>query len=64
MDKIIAYPEIKGNEVAVYQDDYDYEVRLNNMVIVSTGDDSEAEMIAESIHVALTVLDINKRLVR
>lgn len=64
MDKIISYPAICGNEVTVYQDDYDYEVRINNMVVLTTGDESEAEMIAESIHVSLTMLDIQKRLVR
>ena len=57
MEKIITYSEIRGNQIVVCQDEYDYEVRLNDMVICSTGDSIEAEMIAESLNIALTILD-------
>ncbi len=57
MEKVITYSEIRGNQIVVCQDEYDYEVRLNDMVICSTGDSIEAEMIAESLNIALTILD-------
>ena len=57
MEKVITYSEIRGNQIVVCQDEYDYEVRLNDMVICSTGDSIEAEIIAESLNIALTILD-------
>lgn len=60
MSKYLSYSIIKGIEVAIYQDDcdFDYEIRLNDLVICNTGDEIEAEVIAESLHLALTVLDM------
>lgn len=51
------YNEIKGNSVTLYFDGNDYEVYLNGMVVISTGDEFEAQLIAESLDVALSILD-------
>lgn len=59
------YNEVKGNRILLYYDGTDYEVTLNDMIIISTGDEFEAELVAESLDAALTVLDaqglLNKR---
>ena len=63
MDNVIIYNELLGNRVSLIHDDYDYEVRLNDEVVVTTGDETEAEMIAESLDVALSIL-LNKNLLK
>lgn len=63
MDNVIIYNELLGNRVSLVYDDYDYEVRLNDEVVVTTGDETEAEMIAESLDVALSIL-LNKNLLK
>lgn len=51
------YSEICGNQITIESDDADYEVQLNGMLIVTTGDEYEAEMIAESLDICLSVLN-------
>lgn len=51
------YSEICGNQITIKSDDADYEVQLNDMLIVTTGDEYEAEMIAESLDICLSVLN-------
>ena len=63
MDNVIIYNELLGNRVSLIRDDYDYEVSLNDEVVVTTGDETEAEMIAESLDVALSIL-LNKNLLK
>lgn len=63
MDNVIIYNELLGNRVSLVCDDYDYEVRLNDEVVVTTGDETEAEMIAESLDIALSIL-LNKNLLK
>lgn len=57
MDEELQYNEICGNQVTILKDGTDYEVRLNNVCIVTTGDDTEAYMVAESLDVALSILN-------
>lgn len=62
MDEILTYNEICGSKVTIVKDDYDYEVRLNNDTVMTTSDEIEAEMVAESLDVALTILNAHNLL--
>ena len=53
----LRYNEICWNQVTILKDEPDYEVRLNNVCIMTTGDDTEAYMVAESLDVALSILN-------
>ena len=53
----LRYNEICGNQVTILKDEPDYEVHLNNVCIMTTGDDTEAYMVAESLDVALSILN-------
>lgn len=57
MNEEIKYNVIRGNQVVLIFDGYDYEVRLNGAAIMSTGDEIEANMIAEAIDTALSILN-------
>ena len=63
MNDVIIYNELLGNKVSLVYDGIDYEVRLNNEIVATTGDETEAEIIAESLDVALSVL-VNKNLLK
>lgn len=56
------YESIIGNEITLVHEQYDYNVYLNNSLVMTSGDEMEAEMIAESIDVALNLLYIQGRL--
>lgn len=56
MNKKLSYNELNGNQISLIYDDLDYEVRINDEVVIATGDETEAEMIAESLDVALSIL--------
>lgn len=60
-DKII-YESAKGNKVVLLSDGQDCEILLNDMIVVTTGDRFEGEMIAECIDIALSLLDMQGRL--
>lgn len=63
MEKLIIYESVKKNEVALATDGFnDYEVLLNDMPVVSTGDRAEGEVIAESIDIAINLLYIQGKL--
>lgn len=63
MEKIIIYESESGNEVALATDGFnDYEVLINDMPVVNTGDRAEGEVIAESIDIAINLLYIQNRL--
>lgn len=63
MEKIIVYAGVNDNEVALTTDGFnDYEVLVNGMPVVTTGDRAEGEVIAESIDIAINLLYIQKRL--
>lgn len=55
-NNIITYSDVKGNQVTIIKDEYDYDVRLNGMTVITTGEETEAEMIAESLDIGLTIL--------
>ena len=63
MDNVIVYNNVKDNIVSLRKEDYDYTVCINNEEVMSTGDMTEAEMVAESLDVALSILD-NHNLLR
>lgn len=56
MNKKLSYNELNGNQISLIYDGLDYEVRINDEVVIATGDETEAEMIAESLDVALSIL--------
>lgn len=56
MKDMIIFNELLGNAVSLIRDGVDFEVRLNDNVVIATGDETEAEMIAESLDVALNLL--------
>lgn len=63
MEKLIIYEGVNKNEVALATDGFnDYEVLLNGMPVVSTGDRAEGEVIAESIDIAINLLYIQGKL--
>lgn len=55
-NEIIVYNELKGNQVSLVFDGFDYEIKLNDEIVVTTSDDTEAEVIAESLDIALSIL--------
>lgn len=61
-DDAIVYQSVLNNIVSLVGDGLDYEVLLNDMPVVSTGDRAEAELISECIDIALNLLYIQKRL--
>ena len=63
MSEEIKYSFICGNQVTLVYDECDYEVRLNGVPIMTTGDEIEASMVAEAIDTALTVLNAQNSLV-
>lgn len=60
MEEVIVFNEVNGNEVSLLFDGCDYEVRLNNDFILTTGDEAEAHIVAESLDIALSILDNQK----
>jgi hypothetical protein len=62
MFETIEYSNIKGNRVTLVKEDYDYSVYLNDTFIMTTGDEAEAQMVAESTGIALSILDTQKKL--
>lgn len=62
MYETISYENVYGNEVTIKQDETDFEVLLNGDIIMTTGDIFEAELVAESVNTALTVLNTQNRL--
>ena len=61
-EAIIKYNELKGNRVTLEFDGIDYDIKINHITVVSTGDKYEAEMIAESIDGALSILNADGHL--
>jgi hypothetical protein len=57
MEEEIKYNDVRGNQVSLIFDGYDYEVRLNGASIMTSGDEFEASMVAESIDTALSILN-------
>lgn len=57
MNETRTYSTVLGNTVTLSCDDHDYDVSLNGFVVLTTGDETEAEMVAESLDVALAILD-------
>lgn len=58
----IQYNNIKGSQVIMSYDGRDYEVKLNGAIIMTTGDEIEASMIAEAIDTALSILSAQELL--
>lgn len=56
MNETRTYSTILGNTVTLSSDDHDFDVSLNGFVVLTTGDETEAEMVAESLDVALAIL--------
>ena len=56
MIESVQYNNIKGSQVVMSFDGCDYEVRLNGAIIMTTGDEIEASMVAEAIDTALSIL--------
>lgn len=61
-NRTITYESVKGNVVSLQHDGLDYEVLLNGKPVVTTGDLIEAEIISESIDVALNLLYVEDKL--
>ena len=57
MEDEVRYSDIRGSQVAISYDGCDYEVKLNSATIMTTGDEFEASMVAESIDTALSILN-------
>lgn len=51
------YNDIRGNFVTLNFDGCDYDVSLNGFVVLTTGDETEAEIAAEALDIALAILD-------
>lgn len=62
MEDKVVYESVCNNYIEVVCDETDYEVLINGMPILSTGEWIEAQMIAESLDVALSVLHGQNRL--
>ena len=56
------YDEVKNNCVRILSDERDYEVRLNDVPVLNTGSEFEAELVAESIHFALVILNAQEKM--
>lgn len=57
MKEELRYNEIRGSLIRILHDDLDYEILLNNVCVATTGDEDEAYIIAESLDVALSILN-------
>lgn len=58
MENYIIYNDIKNNKVTLKTiNDNSYEVYLNDVLILYTDVQSEAEIVAESIDLSLSILD-------
>jgi hypothetical protein len=57
MKEELRYNEIKGSLIRILHDEHDFEILLNNVCVATTGDENEAYIIAESLDVALSVLN-------
>ena len=58
MENYIIYNDIKNNKVTLKTiNDNSYEVYLNDILILYTDVQSEAEIVAESIDLSLSILD-------
>ena len=64
MIEISRYNLIQGSQVVIEQDDIDYEVKLNGAIIANTSDEFEANLIAEAVDVALSILNAQQLLNR
>jgi hypothetical protein len=62
MEDRIIHGNFSGNLVTRVWDGNDWEVLVNNMQIVSTGDSIEAEIVAEGVSLALSILHMQGRL--
>ena len=62
MEEKIIYNCASGNVVVLSRDSHDFEVLLNGMQVMSTGDPTEAELVAESLDVAINILDVQNKL--
>lgn len=62
MENRIEYSTVQGNSVVLLQETYDYTIFLNGMQVMTTGDETEAEIVAESLDVALSILGIQGKL--
>ena len=56
----IVYTELRGNRVILQKDEYGYEVSLNGAPIIATDNENEAQLVAESLDIALSILEANK----
>lgn len=61
-EKELVYESVKGNRVVLKTDGLDYEILINGMPIISTGDRAEGEVIAECIDITLNLLNIQGKL--
>lgn len=57
MSEELKYNEVRGSQVTIVYDGQDYEIQLNNVCVATTGDEDEAYIIAESLDVALSILN-------
>lgn len=57
-DKIV-YTTVRGNQVVLKPDDDAYEVTLNGAPVLVTDNETEAQLVAESIDLALIILEAN-----
>lgn len=62
MKEYTSYNEIKKNIIQVMRDENDFEVRLNGVPVLTTGSEFEAELVAESLHVALIILNTQEKI--